>query len=156
MAILAHLASLQRHGEWADLRLLKARGPAGAPVPEALRELAHVRGAQETWLARIEARAPTLAVWPDPPMDQLAIVGSGVDSGWRAYHQRLSAAELERRVSYTNSAGVSFTTPVVEILLHVATHGQYHRGKVNAALRAAGAEPVGVDYIMWQRIVAEG
>ena len=35
--------------------------------------------------------------------------------------------------------------------LHLLLHGQYHRGKANAAVCDAGATPVGVDYIAWHR-----
>ena len=38
---------------------------------------------------------------------------------------------------------VTFTTPLGEILLHVALHGQYHRGKINLLLRILGRDTSG-------------
>ncbi len=146
-----HLRSLHAHGAWADQRLLEAALAAAVPVPAALRELAHVRGAQEVWLARIERRTPTLPVWPELTLAALETAGASVDAAWQAYLGELDAETLNRPVEYTNSAGQAFVTPLGEILLHLMTHGQYHRGKANAALRAAGAEAAGVDYILWQR-----
>lgn len=146
-----YLQSLHAHGAWADGRLLEAaRAAAGAP-PEALREMCHVRGAQEVWLARIEGRVPALAVWPDLTLAELAVAGATVDAAWRAFLAELQPASLGQQVEYSNSAGRAFSTPLGEILLHLMTHGQYHRGKANAALRAAGADAPGLDYIMWQR-----
>jgi uncharacterized damage-inducible protein DinB len=37
------------------------------------------------------------------------------------------------------------------MLVHVALHGQYHRGQVALLLRASGFEPATTDYIAWTR-----
>jgi uncharacterized damage-inducible protein DinB len=150
-SLTAHLASLRAHGAWADQRLLDGLRAAGTPVPDALRELAHVRGAQEVWLSRIEQRPATIPVWPALSLDELAEIGHHVDQAWERFFEACSDATLDRLVAYTNSAGAAFTTPLDAILFHVMTHGQYHRGKANVALRAAGAAAVGVDYIVWVR-----
>jgi len=34
-------------------------------------------------------------------------------------------------------------------MLQVPLHSQYHRGQINARLRAVGGEPPRVDYIVW-------
>jgi hypothetical protein len=44
--MLASLMSMQAHGEWADQRLMEVLQSTEAPI--ALRECAHIRGAQET------------------------------------------------------------------------------------------------------------
>ena len=67
------------------------------------------------------------------------------------YLASLTPVALDTRVAYTNSAGQAFETPVGEILVHVALHGQYHRGKVNLLLRSAGFDPAPTDYIAWVR-----
>ena len=38
---------------------------------------------------------------------------------------------------------------VAEMMLQVPLHSQYHRGQINARLRAVGGEPARVDYIVW-------
>ena len=50
-----------------------------------------------------------------------------------------------------NSAGQSFETPVSDMLLQVALHGQYHRGKINLLLRQAHLPPTPTDYIAFAR-----
>jgi len=117
----------------------------------ALREYLHILGAAETWLARIEGRAPTVAVWPDAAEDDAGRLRERVAAGYSALLAGLDGGDRQRPVSYTNSAGASFTDSVEDVLLHVALHGQYHRGKVNAFLRAAGAHPVPTDYIAFVR-----
>src|SRR5688500_15477572 len=98
MSLLAHLAALRAHGEWADGKLLDAA--RAFDVPLAVRELAHVRGAQEIWLSRIEQRAPTVAIWPEFSVDELGTVGAVVDAKWRAFFAGLDEPALSGNVSY--------------------------------------------------------
>lgn len=146
-----HLVRLVAHSGWADARLMDAAQRATGDTAAVLRELAHVRGAQETWLARIDGRAATLPVWPTMTIEELARIGAGLDQQLRRLVTALTPAALEREVVYATTTGRTFRTPLADILLQVLTHGQYHRGKANAALRAMGAEVVAVDYIAWQR-----
>lgn len=154
--MIQYLQRLAAHGEWADARLLAATERASGDAAIALRELAHVRGAQETWISRIEGRTATLPVWPTMTAREVAQAGAQLDAELRRLLAALTPPMLDREVSYTNSAGRAFSTPVGEILIQVLTHSQYHRGKANAALRAIGAEAVNVDYITWQREVGSG
>lgn len=151
-SLIDHLDRLRRHSAWADARLLAALEAAPSPVPDAARELAHVRGAQETWLARLTGRRPALEVWPHLPTGELARVGATLDAALTDLITRTSEEELARTFSYRNSAGVELESAVGDALLHLFLHSQYHRGKANAALRAAGAAPVQVDFIVWCRL----
>ncbi len=147
-----HLDLLRRHGVWADARMLTALRSATQVPPAALREQAHVRGTQATWLARVKGEQPLLEIWPDLTLDGLEEAGQVLDRMLHDLHSGLGRDDIGRVVSYHNSSGGPFETPLADILLHLALHGQYHRGKANAALRAAGVEPVAVDYIVWSRL----
>lgn len=149
-----HLRRLAAHGAWADARLLRATASAPGDVAPVLRELSHIRGAQETWLSRVDGRSARLAVWPTLTIADLEADGSMLDAALRDRLADLQASALERIITYSNSAGTAFHTRLGDILLQVFLHGQYHRGKANAALRAAGAEAVNVDFITWQREMA--
>lgn len=149
--MLNYLTKLAAHGAWADARLVTAAQRATGEVAPVLRELGHIRGAQEIWMSRIAGRAPTIAVWPALTADELARLGPTLDTALLALLGSLSVPDLERVIRYTNSTGTTFDTPLGEVLLHLLTHGQYHRGKANALLRAAGAEAVNVDVITWLR-----
>ena len=142
--------TLWEHIAWADAALLDALR-AVDPGPRAVREYAHIIGAEEVWLARLEGRTPRLAVWPDVSIDDLGGIVRGTHSAWAAYLGRLDDADLRRTVDYTNSAGRAFTNSVADIALHVALHGQYHRGKVNLLLREAALVPASTDYIAFVR-----
>lgn len=150
----AHLLSFVAHDSWANALILTALGELPTPPAGAVREMAHVLGAHKTWLARIEGRVPLTPVWPDLPLEALTPIASANESCHRAFLDRLTEADLDHPVQYANSAGVSFTTALGDILNHVALHAQYHRGKVNVALREAGLMPVPTDYIVFVRGVA--
>ena len=149
--MIEQLRRMGAHGTWADARLLAAAEAAAGDITDVLRELAHVRGAQETWLARIEGRPATLPVWPSLTLSELARVGPPLDAQLDRTLSALTPSGLEAQVSYVTGAGQTFRTPLADILLHLLLHGQYHRGKANAALRAIDAAAVGGDYIAWQR-----
>ena len=131
--------------------MLQALQDARNPPAEAIRELAHILGAGEVWLARLEGRPPRAAVWPALTLAELPALIETVHAAYSGYFRVLDETGLERRVSYTNSAGQSFHNSVQDILLHVALHAQYHRGKVNLLLRQAGLEPAPADYIAFVR-----
>jgi uncharacterized damage-inducible protein DinB len=91
-------------------------------------------------------------VWPSLTLSELARIGPPLDAQLDRTLSALSPSGLEAQVRYVTGAGQTFHTPLGDILLHLLLHGQYHRGKANAALRAIDAEAVGVDFIAWQRM----
>ena len=150
MSALDQIQNLWRHAVWADAEMLRAL--SASPPPEAaVREYAHVLGASEVWLARLEGRAPRAPVWPTPSLREVDGLSRAVRDGYAALLATLAEADLGRGVTYVNSVGQTFTTAIGDILLHVALHGQYHRGKVNLLLRQAELPPAPVDYIGFVR-----
>jgi uncharacterized damage-inducible protein DinB len=146
-----HLTRLLEHMAWADAQALAALRKSAGASGLAHSELAHVLGVEHVWLARLEGRSATVAVWPELSIDQCEALARETQAGFRAFVERQDAETLERTVHYRNSAGLEFDSKVSDILLHVALHGSYHRGKVAAALRASGAEPAPTDYIGFVR-----
>jgi uncharacterized damage-inducible protein DinB len=146
-----HLARLLKHARWADDRMLDGLATIDAVPDRVLREAGHVLGAEETWLSRLERRSPRVPVWPALTLDEIRALLPSVHDGLLARLESLDSDALDRPVHYANSAGQTFETPARDILLQVALHGQYHRGKINVLLRDAGLEPVPVDYIFYVR-----
>jgi uncharacterized damage-inducible protein DinB len=151
MSSLIQIRRLWDHAAWADVALLTALESVVVPPPQAVREYAHVLGAEEVWLSRLQARASRSAVWPELGRDEAARLGRQLRADYEAHLAALTDEALDRPVTYTNSAGRTFSTPAADILLHVVLHGQYHRGKVNLLLRQAGIEPAPVDFIGFVR-----
>jgi uncharacterized damage-inducible protein DinB len=143
------LNALFAHCWWAHDELFTALRQQATDA-ETLRLFAHVVAAEHLWLARIDAIEPRVAVWPTLSLDEIATLER---------ENRARFVELlgrpddvrEQRVHYRNSLGNEFDNTVLEILIHVALHGHYHRGQIARAMRLAGREPVYTDYIGFVR-----
>ena len=149
--MLTEICRLMEHAEWADGVLLSALHATVNVPADAVREYAHVLGGAEVWLGRLERRPARAAVWPALTLAELHELAGAVHAGYARYVAALDEPALERLIAYTNSAGQSFETSVKDILMHVALHGQYHRGKTNLLLRQAGLSPAPTDYIAFVR-----
>lgn len=154
--MLDSLLRLLDHLAWADGRALAAISSAAEPPARAVRLLAHVLGAEHEWLARLEGRAGTVPVWPELTLDEAARVAAENVAGYRRFLTGLGPDDLARAVTYRNSAGTAFTTPVADILLHLFLHGSYHRGQVALLLRDAGTAPLPTDYVAYVRGLPAG
>jgi uncharacterized damage-inducible protein DinB len=153
MPLLNHVRRLFRHLEWADLALLDAlqHVPDGHP---AWREFSHILGAEAVWLDRLEKRAQRVAVWPELSREEGVKLLGDLHAGYATYLATLQPRDIESQLHYVNTAGKELSTSVGDILLHVAMHGQYHRGKINLMLRQGGIMPAPVDYVAFVRGVA--
>lgn len=151
MSSVEKIQSLWEHVFWADVRLFEALKTFEDTASEAHREFAHIIGTEESWLARIEQRSSRTSVWPEVSFAEVQTLVEKTHSAYRIYLADLQENGLAMPVTYTNSAGQQFTNTVGDILLHVALHGQYHRGKVNLLLRQSGQNPVPTDYIAFIR-----
>jgi uncharacterized damage-inducible protein DinB len=149
--MLTELRRMRDHMAWADDELLEAIANAPVYPEDAAREFGHILGSDENWLARLEGRKPPVPIWPSLDMNALRERALAVQVGFERHLDALTEADLHRMVTYQNSAGISFETPVRDILYHVFLHAHYHRGKVNLLLRQAQAQPAPVDYIGFVR-----
>ena len=80
--MLTELRHLRDHMAWADDALLDALAGATSLPAEAAREFAHVLGAEENWLARLETRAPRTAIWPQVTLGELMQLALDVQVGF--------------------------------------------------------------------------
>ena len=148
----SHLERLFRFVSWADRRTLESlRAVPLAAIAESLPLLAHVLAAEHVWLARLEGREPKHPVWPDLSLEACVQLLHENDAGYRALLNQLSEEQLADVTNYRNAAGQEFSTPVLDILLQVITHGGYHRGQIAKILGRNGVTPASTDFIVFQR-----
>lgn len=147
MTAAAQLMEMVDHLEWANDRVWGAVEAGSSRAAERL--WVHLLAAERVWLDRVERGETTEAVWPD------ALPGGGrADMGESVSRIRAlltDGGDLERPISYTNTRGQAFVTPLRQILVHLTLHGAYHRGQIAQSLRASGDEPVGTDFIQYVR-----
>ncbi|WP_426452522.1 DinB family protein [Paenibacillus sp. S-38] len=146
------------HVDWANRELLEALRAAPAEKAEKASILfLHVLQAEHIWLTRLRGESTEgLPLWEDHA--DLAVCAALIEangSGFPAWLDALPEDRLDKPIAYRSQAGVPFESSPRDILIHVALHGQYHRGQINAALRAGGIEPAAVDYILYARLDAD-
>jgi uncharacterized damage-inducible protein DinB len=148
------LTRLYDHLAWADANARDALRAMPASSDERARATAlyaHIAAAEHVWLARLLGRPAEYPVWPELDLARSAELAARTACELQQYVASLAAADLEREVEYTNSAGRQFRSRVDDILMHVATHGAYHRGQVALLTRQGGGEPASTDYIAFVR-----
>ena len=149
-----HIRRLYEHLAWADARTVEALSAMHAPPLDALRLLGHVVAAEHAWLTRIEGRAAEIPVWPSLGLDECAAVAARNQAGFAAITGSGADDAFARDVRYRNTSGAEFVNRLEDILLHVAMHGQYHRGQVARIVRSEGGVPLSTDYIFFIRDAA--
>lgn len=145
------VASLLAYNRWASDRVLATMQSAG-DVPERAVELfSHLLRAQDVWYGRVaDTTHADLDLWAT---DSLPACANRLDDSTRRWRTLLDdrADALDQPVSYTNSSGTSFKTPLHDILTHVVNHGTHHRAQIAQVLRAADVAPPATDYIFYVR-----
>jgi uncharacterized damage-inducible protein DinB len=142
------------HMNWANNRILEALKNNHPEHLKAVRLFAHVLQSEQVWLTRLQGQdSASLSIWPEVDLDGCARLVERNQETYAAYLANLSAAELDQFIHYRNRSGKEFNNSTRDILTHIALHGQYHRGQINAYLRAEGHEPMNVDFIAFVRNV---
>lgn len=149
----AHLLRMFRWMNWADGQVLAAVRGCPPAQPEALPLLAHVLGAGHVWLSRLEQRTPQFSVWPALALDDCEHLATENAAGYVEFVNALPEDRLADPVAYRNAKGDPFTTPIIDILTQVLTHGPYHRGQIAKILGRNGGVAPSTDYITFAREV---
>lgn len=153
---LSDLKDLYRHMEWADALVWRAvLASEASQSDQKLRELFyHLHLVQRAWLG----------AWRGEPRDYPTFDDVKSLMNWgRSYYPEVSGhfetlndeqivgimqvpwAEIVERELGRKPAPIT----IAENMLQIPLHSQYHRGQINARLRAIGGEPPRVDFISW-------
>ena len=149
------LEKLGAFNVWANdtlLARLDETAAMGRELPAAaLRLFSHVLNAQAIWIARLTGTASPVKVWQEHDLAGLHHWHAQTSGRLHQLMAEADAAELHRRIQYTNSLGDAYDSGVADILTHAVVHASYHRGQVATRLREAGIEPVNTDFITYCR-----
>lgn len=140
------------HGNWANQRILETLQSLEAENQEVCRLFSHILLAEQVWITRLRGLdSSQLPIWSDADIGVCTELVRHNKEVLTRFLANLSIADLDQSISYSNSKGKAFKNSFRDILTHVALHGQYHRGQINSRLRAEGADPVNIDFIMFMR-----
>lgn len=150
------------YNAWANRRTMEACAgltaeqftkEMGSSFPSVRETLTHIVWAEWLWLERWHGRSHG----PEPPWPAFANVADvrrefeKVDGDLSGFVGGLKAADLERVHEYKNTAGKPNSSPMWEMLSHLANHSTYHRGQVTTLLRQLGSRPTATDLIAFYR-----
>lgn len=119
-----------------------------------IRELiAHIFGAVELWLKRLEGISPPSIKSGEPfsTWDELELAWIEMDKKLIDVVKNLDEKDFSKRIKYISTEGLNLETSMENILVQLLTHHQsYHRGQIGMALRENHLPPVQeTDYIFY-------
>jgi uncharacterized damage-inducible protein DinB len=140
------------HLYWANQLILETLRNVEAVNHQVKILFCHILNAEQVWITRLEGKDSLhLPIWSEGDIAVCVRLVKQNDENFKRYLNDITIEELDNFISYTNSKGEEFKTSKRDILIHIALHGQYHRGQINSRLRADGYEPVNIDYITFVR-----
>ncbi len=108
--------------------------------PTIRKTLYHIWDAELIWFKRIKGEQAT--TWPSEDLDET--FAGALNSFLKTSEELTNFVSmkdklfLEKRISYTNTKGLSFSNNIEDILYHVVNHSSFHRGQLITMLSELG------------------
>jgi len=148
--MISQLKDLLAHHAWADAVFLHAWGASGAMDDQDLRtRTAHIADVQEAFLKVLKGEALAFRERPLSGYDELKVRLRASHEVFAALARTLDDASLARTVRIPWFPDPPCVISVADALMQVCLHTQHHRGQNMTRLKALGATPKNVDYIIW-------
>ncbi|MDP1832652.1 MAG: DinB family protein [Geothrix sp.] len=144
------LKDLLGHQAWADARFFRAWEASGALDDADLRtRTEHLVSVQEAFLQVLKGDEVAVPEQPLPGFQDLKARCEAGHQVFKALGRGLDDASLARTVRVPWFPDPPCVVSVSDALLQVCLHTQHHRGQNMTRLKALGAAPRNVDYIIW-------
>lgn len=155
--------TLIEYNYWSNQKILDAAAratpeqyaaPAGLSHGSIRGMLLHCLSAEMQWRQRCQSGTTLKAMLSEgdwPAFEPLRLRWQEEEAAMRAYLGGLVDADLQRAIHYVTLKGVSYDTPLWQILLHLVNHGTQCRSEVGVALTALNCSPGDIDLIVYLR-----
>jgi len=148
--VIGLIKRLFEYDNWAIERELNAL--ENVDNPEALKMLGHILAAKRIWLVRLNGEdSSAVSTFPDITLADCRKLAAELAMGFAGQLAALESGTAPETITYKNTKGAEFTTPVIDVIAHVAFHGAYHRGQIALLLRQGGDAAVNTDYVTFIR-----
>ena len=142
------LKSLFGYKAWADAELLaqlaKLPEQHAEQLHSCIRTLNHIYVVDRLFRARLAGEPGPFEATntkATPSLEQLRTDVAATDAWYQAYVAGVSSKQLSSVVEFTFTDGDAGRMSREEVLLHVITHGAYHRGNVGQVLKSLSIAP---------------
>ena len=144
----ATLRSLFGHKSWANrelfAKLAELPSEQAEPLHTCIRTLNHIYVVDRIFRAHLSAEPRPFDATntkSTPTLAQLQSEVTATDTWYEQYVAGLSPAKLAEVIDFQFTDGDNGRMSREEILLHVITHGGYHRGNVGQVLKSISVAP---------------
>ena len=143
------LQSLFAQKSWANNELFNALAAVtsaehAADVHTAIRTLNHIYVVDKIFQAHLMGEAHGYSATnteATPELEELQFSVAETDAWFKSYAAGVTSAQLGECIAFRFTDGDAGTMSREEMLLHVITHGAYHRGNVGQVLKSISVAP---------------
>jgi uncharacterized damage-inducible protein DinB len=115
--------------------------------------LSHILAAEKIWLLRLKGDdSSSIATFQELSLDECVKLSDELHQNYEKLLDSLTKKDLESLITYKNTKGIEFQTPIKDILFHIGLHSVYHRGQIALLVRENGGKAVNTDYITFTRL----
>jgi uncharacterized damage-inducible protein DinB len=137
------LRRLVDHSLWANLQWVECVYGQADPEVRPRELLGHLMVGERAWFERIEGAQRTTVMFP--LLSQPELAQGFADNAESS--RRLIDSRLEDVIHFRRATGEEYHARVMDIILHLITHGYHHRGQLAAHFARSGASYPNTDHI---------
>jgi uncharacterized damage-inducible protein DinB len=131
------------HSLWANLKWVEFAHAQPDPDARARELLAHIMVGERVWFERIEGEQRSTAVFRVLPREMLI---EGFLENAKTY-RKLIGGDRDRVIQFRRASGEEYHARVLDVILHLLTHGYHHRGQLAAIYARSRIEYPSTDHI---------
>ncbi len=146
----SYFLELFEYNKWANELVHETLQPLDPKPEKPLLWFSHIVAAELLWFNRLSPGSKKIPLWETVALTELRQLQFNADNAWLKWIRKYDGA-WDAPLSYKNTGGEHFITPIYQILAHVVNHGTHHRGMIVASLRDARVEPPQLDLIFYTR-----
>jgi uncharacterized damage-inducible protein DinB len=160
---ITEILDLFAYDRWANHRILHVAGhletarylaPAHLSHGSLRGTLVHILATQWNWRMRCQEHISPTALLPEdlfPTVATLSTRWQAEEEAFQLYLESLSDDDLDKNISYNNTSGIPYQTPLWQILFHVINHSTQFRSEAAVQLTLDHHSPGDLDYIAFAR-----
>lgn len=124
---MGHLSKLVHHCIWANDTWIEFLSDEEINDKYLMKMMSHILLSEQAWFQRIFGQEIDHNIWRILPSGQL----TDFQEEHRKIYYQLLEQDIDRIISFQRFNGDSGSSSVGDILLHLCTHGQHHRGQMS-------------------------